>query len=581
MALRPDQLAVLERAKRFAITLDRPEFRDPPLPEWLTALRPHQVTAIKQIQDAFTRVNVVVMEAPTGSGKSIIAELSRRLQGSPGIYLCTTKTLQDQIIRDFAYAKVLKGRSNYPTELWPEETTCDDCTSGDGDGCLWCMDKSSCPYTIAKSEALEAPLAVLNVAYFLAEANSSGLFSQGNQRKGEQGKFIILDEADTLEDELMNYVNVEISASRLKKYGWDVPDKVTVQASWVAWLESKVTAVDRRLRDTNTKLKDDKSDLQLIREKRYLARLKSNMETIISDLRFKDDLLSDKSNVIERPWVYAGTNRAAEHPSASFKPVVVDTFGGDVFWKNCTKVLVMSATIMDARALLVSTGFQVEDENGGPTYEVIPAIKSTFPVENRPIYVAPVGSMSRNRIEESTPKMVDAIKAIIWQHEYERVLIHTVNYALSKNIAQALDGCGRAVYTYSSADERSTALANYLASPSAILVAPSMDRGYDFPDDACRVQIVAKIPFPNLNDRQISTRLHMQGGSLWYLLRTVRTLIQMTGRGVRSETDHATTYILDADFVTNILPKSRHLMPSWWKDALIFEKPSFLDTVSL
>ena len=68
-----------------------------------------------------------LVEAPTGSGKSLMALTSHKLLGEPrGAYLVSTKQLQDQIVNDFDLP-VLKGRSNYPclkfNALFPEVTS--------------------------------------------------------------------------------------------------------------------------------------------------------------------------------------------------------------------------------------------------------------------------------------------------------------------------------------------------------------------------------------------------------------------------------------------------------------------------
>jgi Rad3-related DNA helicase len=97
-----------------------------------------------------------------------------------------------------------------------------------------------------------------------------------------------------------------------------------------------------------------------------------------------------------------------------------------------------------------------------------------------------------------------------------------------------------------------------------------MDRGIDLPDDLCRVQVVAKIPYPNIKDRRINARMRSKGGSVWYRMQTIRSLVQMTGRGVRSETDRAVTYILDQQFGINLWRQGRFLFPSWWSEALNF-----------
>ncbi|WP_206688127.1 hypothetical protein, partial [Streptococcus pseudopneumoniae] len=74
------------------------------------------------------------------------------------------------------YARVLKGRSNYPTATMPyPEYTGDDCT---GRGCRFCPERAECPYNIAKVQALTASVSVLNTSYLLAEANTAGTFGE-------------------------------------------------------------------------------------------------------------------------------------------------------------------------------------------------------------------------------------------------------------------------------------------------------------------------------------------------------------------------------------------------------------------
>jgi len=124
------------------------------------------------------------------------------------------------------------------------------------------------------------------------------------------------------------------------------------------------------------------------------------------------------------------------------------------------------------------------------------------------------------------------------------------------------------VFRYGNSGEKDQALQRYLATEGAVLIAPSMDRGVDLPGDACRVQVVAKVPFPNLGDKQVNKRLYTHGGQEWYAVQTVRSLVQMTGRGVRSPEDFAVTYVFDHSFTSNIWRKSRMLLPKWWVEAI-------------
>ena len=119
-----------------------------PLPPRFTSVRRHQYDAVQEIIDAYNDgIPMVVVDAPTGSGKTLIGELVRRVRGDRGLYVCHGKDLQDQFVRDFD-APVLKGRVNYPTVRGGEGVTADQCG---GRVCGLCPSKG---LSFGKSEAL-------------------------------------------------------------------------------------------------------------------------------------------------------------------------------------------------------------------------------------------------------------------------------------------------------------------------------------------------------------------------------------------------------------------------------------------
>jgi ATP-dependent DNA helicase DinG len=202
------------------------------------------------------------------------------------------------------------------------------------------------------------------------------------------------------------------------------------------------------------------------------------------------------------------------------------------------------------------------------------AIASTFPISRRPIYIYPVASMTRKEADESQPLIAMAVLKIASLHPESKILVHTISYNLNKVIESYLDNSEHYLrtVTYHSSGEKQKAIDRYLYTPHSILLAPSLDRGIDLPDDDCRVIIVCKVPFPSLGDKQISTRLYSKGGQNWYAVRTIRSLVQMTGRGMRHESDMCETYILDSQFIKGVWRKNKHLLPSWWRDALVWDK---------
>lgn len=195
---------------------------------------------------------------------------------------------------------------------------------------------------------------------------------------------------------------------------------------------------------------------------------------------------------------------------------------------------------------------------------------STFAPAQRPIYIYPIAPMSKKAQPTSRTLIRDAIRHLLTTRTPGRVLVHTVSYDLNDYLFSELSRT-RECYTYRKREDKESAIERYREGESAVLFAPSLERGVDFKDDLCRHIIIPKLPFPNLGDKQVSARLYSRGGSLWYSVKTVRSLVQMTGRGMRSETDSCTSYILDEQFISLIWNKSRHLLPSWWREALVWE----------
>ena len=100
-----------------------------------------------------------------------------------------------------------------------------------------------------------------------------------------------------------------------------------------------------------------------------------------------------------------------------------------------------------------------------------------------------------------------------------------------------------------------------------VLVSPSMSEGVDLPYEKCQFQVIYKIPFPYLGDPQINQR--KQQDPSWYSYKTIMTLLQAYGRGMRAEDDYCETYILDGNFRMLLRnPLYRNLVPSFFKEAI-------------
>lgn len=523
---------------------DDPMWGDPPLPAFIQSIHPHQWQAVQEIVASFKDgKRIMWLDAPTGSGKTLIAELVRRLMGlRNAAYVCSSKSLQDQFIADYPYAMLLKGRSNYPTTDWPYPAySAADCDSSPGipDSCSWCSYTAACPYGVAKTRALDAPLSVLNTAYFMAEANYVG---------GMSGReLVIVDECDVLEQTVMGFVEFSMTDRLLKTLALTPPVKGAHKPTIVTWIEEEaIPAVRRAIVQAKQRVQLDGSrDVADVRQEKTYAQVLMSLGVLATQL--------------------PGDNWVRDYNSGPFcfKPIRVDTFAPTKLWGHGIKWLCMSATIISPDTLAESLGVPRED------WGMVRA-PMTFPVANRRIIVAPIANMAHKQSETSRPKLAHALGRIMDMHPSERILVHTVSYDLTKYLARHLrsEPTGDRVMSYTGASERDGTLARFRKTAGAVLLAPSLDRGIDLRDDDCRVVVVAKVPFPSLGDSQIGARLHSPGGQEWYAVQTIRTLVQMTGRGVRNKDDWCLTYILDSQFQSNVWKKSKGLLPKWWTEAV-------------
>ncbi len=121
--------------------------------------------------------------------------------------------------------------------------------------------------------------------------------------------------------------------------------------------------------------------------------------------------------------------------------------------------------------------------------------------------------------------------------------------------------------THNSGNRNDILQAHKISKENSVIISPSFTEGIDLYDDLSRWQVICKVPFPYLGDNYI--REKMARIPDWYRHETAKTLIQSTGRSVRSETDYAVTYILDSDF-ENFYYRNSDMFPQWFKESIEF-----------
>lgn len=518
-------------------------------------IRAPQVRGLEAWANAINKGKTfAIMELPTGAGKSGLAwtigshaTTDAPANYRPGAYVLTTqKALQEQYMRDFQGKGMmeLKGAANY---------RCHDFQTDCQTGAL--LRKASkkpeescghCAYKAAKAAFACAPIGVTNFAYFLSEVKHIKMLPPRS--------VLIVDEAHNTETQILGQVEIEITRARCEAYGAMPPGRIPDGAI----LDARAYVLDQFLPKAEKALADLKTEAATVpwEERGAVLKKVAAMEQYVGRI----DALADIEAC--RDWFC----NVDSNGTLKLRPLTAANYAHEALFRMGRQVLFLSATILDAGAF--ARGLGLDPSQGG-----FCRVESDFPVGNRPIHFHPAGSMAYKNKAATIPRLLKFIERILEIHPNEKGIIHAQSYQLTRTIVDYLattKHASRVLAPEAGFDQRKAYLAMHHESPEpTVLVSPSMTEGLDLHGDLSRFQVIPKIPYPALGDPFIKAR--MEHDERWYGWQTALTLVQATGRSIRSRDDRATTYVLDADF-TQFMARCGAILPKWWKDAVIYHK---------
>jgi Rad3-related DNA helicase len=504
--------------------------------------RPNQKETINEIQQDLDSnlIENIILESPTGSGKSAIA-ICLGLYYQSAFLLTSQKILQDQYIKDYNSNKVcvLKGRSNYICKLI-SGFTCEDsyCSTKQ------CPIKSECFYEISKQKAVLSNVALMNYKYFLCVTNYTSVFSDR--------KLLICDEAHSLDDECMSFVEFSFSSFYLSKLG--ITSKIPIYEkleNYVDWLQEILLKIKKIKNEIQEKLKNKFLDIAII------TNLQKDLENVISQKQRINNFLNSYEKI---EWIFDITvNEKLRSKTIIFKPLTIGPFAQELIFKHSEKRLFMSATILDKNSFCRNLNLNLDKTK-------FIQVASTFPIKNRPIFLTRSGNLGKNEIDSSLPKVINDIEKILDYHNDEKGLIHCHTYKIANYIKENINYKYIDRIMFHDSDTRTETLNMFISSQEhKVLITPSMTEGIDLKDDLARFVVIVKLPFMFLGDKQI--KKHMELDQEWYRWKTVLTLIQAAGRGVRHENDFCTIYIMDSQF-SYFLKQNRKFFPNYFVEAI-------------
>lgn len=491
--------------------------------------RPGQRLAIRTA--LHSKTPHVVIQAPTGSGKSLVAAALTRLSPYRSVILTATKGLMEQYGRDYGDLLYdVRGMANYeclaatdefktyfPLKSRSARIMCDDGPCRSGAKCT--LKDNGCLYFDRYRSALASNAVLTNYSYWL----SMRRFGRGLGLAQQ----LVCDEAHALPEQLMSACRIEIPHTIV-----DSKARPKSSRGWKQWAEAKIESLAPGGDD----------DFRHRREK-----LVDNLKALAA---------------IDETWAWDTDAHATV-----FEPTIPRLLMPMLHTFDAASTIVyLSATITPAMLRLLDI------DDADVTFMSLP---SHFPLDRRPVYLVPGGRVDY-RMTGDTADRWHAKMAVISQDRRDRKgIYHTVSYARQSEIVARSPQADRMIFVDRNSAHpgacRSTmeAVERFKASPQddgAILVGPQFTTGWDFPMTDAEYQIICKVPFPNTQSAITRARVKATAGYRDHL--TSQNLIQACGRIVRSDADQGETFIVD-EHVNWFLEQAHDMIPSWFAESIV------------
>jgi ATP-dependent DNA helicase DinG len=529
----------------------------------------------------------IILSAPTGVGKSLIAATLARYLGSSFI-VTASKQLQDQYSKDMKFLMPVKGKSNFAClKLMERESIsksdtknaiqkgftcekgpCEETTMKNGkkvkEVCSFKpkigepedITKDFCHYYEQKYRALTSPHSIWNYAsYFQLMKFNRKAYSEYVTKP-----IAIFDEAHKIEDQIIQFIGVDIYNTYLSECDMDAN---TYDLGNIDMIVQLLDALARSYSKQILELQENRA-FMANPDYTLLSKLESRYEKMANS---HAEIFSNKDNfVVNDPF----RDERGNFRSVSIKPLDISKYVKTFF--DIEHQVFMSATI-DKDSFCENAG--LESSKVG----FVDTPRSPFPPDRRRINFLNTKKLSYSASNDDELAVIKKIDEIMLQHAVERGLILTssekrcidIRNNLSEKNRRRIRICHSRNENGMTQDEM---LQEHSLDEDGVLLSSSLWEGVDLKDDLSRFQIIAKVPYPNLSEKR--TKIKMQKFPLWYKSQTLTKLLQGFGRSIRSEDDWAVTYVLDSA-ASDLLMQSKQMIPRAYQDVLGF--PSYNSSI--
>jgi len=492
----------------------------------------------------------VVLEAPTGIGKSAIATTVHRVvkAAKPSFrttIITATKGLQDQYEQEDREIYSLKGKKNYECPLGVGPYNSAGCRKMVHSG--GCRKAVICPYFKTRVKwCNESALRITNTSFQIEACPSIVMLPEN------KADMIIIDECHTIDEHLVSHSSLKLSLSEMTHTVDDII-KGKIATFINEFVEVKdgdaFHATDDQREIANSLSSYLEGHISVLEGKMKAGgKMHDSITGTLEELQQITDKLAGFAK-LGGEWILMKFGFATE---LELKPVYASQVAEYGMFRKATQFIHMSTTICGYDSYIKTLGIAQNDS-------IYIEVANPIPLENRKVYAMGSIKVSGNFDRDRLAMLIDKI---IGRHVGQNGIIHSVSFALAEEIKALSKNKKRMLI---SRDRKE--ILDFLKKPNGnIVVSPSIEQGYDFKGDMSRFQIIPKVPFHYIGDKWVS--LNMNRHPEWYARKAILRTVQAAGRSVRGVDDYASTYIIDENF-TRLHQRNRDIFPKWFLESIV------------
>lgn len=543
--------------------------------------RPLQEKLIEEIQQKVdSGVKVILLSAPTGIGKSLIAA-SVAAYFESSFVVTASKHLQDQYTRDMPWFKPNKGMPNFACHKMMEKHGIDLTETDFAVQNKWTCDMGPCSVTVEENkekvkkvckykpklaDVAEGKARQDDCLYYLQKYQSliashsiwnyASYFQMMKYQKEKYAEYLnkkvaVFDEAHRIEDQIIQFVGIDIYERNLTECKIDVENYNLEDIDDVMKLSDGLSESYARqissLEESRAFAENPDYEIVQTLENKYKKYAEARAE-----------IYSNKQNfILNKPYYDEG----GKFRSLSVKPLDISKYVS-TFFDHPVQIF-MSATI-DKDSFCENTGFDPG------TVEIVDTQVSPFPIENRKVEFADVKRLSYSSTRDDELQVIKKIDEIMTKYNDKKGLVLTSSksrcFEILENLSEENKKRIRICHSFNANGKtQDQVVQEHAESKNGVLLSSSLWEGVDLKEDLSRFQIVAKAPYPMLSETR--TKIKMEKFPLWYKAQAIMKLLQGFGRSIRDYGDWADTYVLDSA-AHELLLMNRKMVPHAYHDII-------------